>query len=237
MMAPSSEPPMPTRQVFHADALAWLGARAPLSGCSVITSLPDGAELPRLSFAQWCDWFVGAARLVLRSIPSGALAVFFQSDVLHRGLWVDKGAMVSEAAKAEAADLLFHKIVCRKPPGSACFGRASYAHMLAFGRAVNPSPGAARIDVLPDGGFRPGVKAMGALACRDACLEVTRLTLTRTIVDPFCGFGTVLAVANALGLDSVGVDLSAKMCRKARTLVIGEDGLAAVTASRRRDVL
>jgi tRNA G10 N-methylase Trm11 len=37
-------------------------------------------------------------------------------------------------------------------------------------------------------------------------------------VDPFCGWGTVLAVANALGMDAVGVDLSARMCRRARVL-------------------
>ena len=33
---------------------------------------------------------------------------------------------------------------------------------------------------------------------------------------PFCGWGTVLAVANALGLDAIGVDVSARMCRRAR---------------------
>jgi hypothetical protein len=30
----------------------------------------------------------------------------------------------------------------------------------------------------------------------------------------------VLAVANALGMDAIGVDLSARMCRRARKLVI-----------------
>ena len=224
-MAPSLEGSAPRRDVFHADALVWLEAHAPLAGASVVTSLPDGAELPTLGFSAWCDWFVAAARLVIHSISPGAMAVFFQSDVLHRGFWVDKGAMVSEAVRAEGADLLWHKIVCRKPPGSASFGRASYAHMLAVGRDLKPAPGIARVDVLPDGGFRPGIKSMGTTACRHACEEVVRMTETRTIVDPFCGFGTVLAVANALGLDSVGVDLSAKMCRKARTLVASRSDL------------
>lgn len=220
-MVPSPEGSAPRREVFHADAMEWLRAHAPLVAASVVTSLPDGAELPALGYSEWCDWFVAAARLVIRSLSPGAMAVFFQSDVLHRGFWVDKGAMVSEAAKGEGAELLWHKIVCRKPPGSTSFGRASYAHMLAFGRDLKPSPGACRVDVLPDGGFRPAVKSMGAIACRHACEDIIRITRTRTIVDPFCGYGTVLAVANALGLDSVGVDLSARMCRKARTLVVG----------------
>jgi tRNA G10 N-methylase Trm11 len=47
---------------------------------------------------------------------------------------------------------------------------------------------------------------------------VLQETPTRTIVDPFCGWGTALAVANALGMDAVGVDLSARMCRRARVL-------------------
>jgi tRNA G10 N-methylase Trm11 len=52
---------------------------------------------------------------------------------------------------------------------------------------------------------------------------VLRETATRTIVDPFCGYGTVLAVANALGLDAIGVDLSTRMCKKARSLAVTLD--------------
>ena len=51
-----------------------------------------------------------------------------------------------------------------------------------------------------------------------------RDTPTRTVVDPFCGWGTVLAAANAVGLDAVGVDLSARMCRRARGLVMDVAG-------------
>jgi hypothetical protein len=220
----------PSRQVFHADAIVWLAEHSPLVGCSVVTSLPDVSELPELGFDKWRDWFVAAAGLVLRSIPSGAIAIFFQSDVLHGGRWVDKAALVNQGAAATGTDLLSHKIVCRKPPGSASFGRASYAHMLSFGHDVSPARIHARVDVLPDGGERSGAKAMGALACRDACLDVLRMTRTRTIVDPFCGFGTVLAVANALGLHSVGVDISAKMCRKARNLSVALPAPAAATS-------
>lgn len=213
-------PGSPEREVFHADALPWLSERTPLAGCSVVTSLPDRAELPRLSFAAWQDWFVEAAVLVLAAVPPEGVTIFFQSDVLHAGLWVDKAALVHSAAARVGADTLFHKIVCRKPPGSASFGRSSYAHMLGFGRGVRPRHVRGRVDVLPDGGFRPGTKSMGVAACRDACRTVLDETATRTVVDPFCGFGTVLAVANALGMRAIGVDLSARMCRKARTLVL-----------------
>lgn len=59
---------------------------------------------------------------------------------------------------------------------------------------------------------------MGVNACVDACRFVARETTCHTVVDPFCGYGTALAVANAMGLHAVGVDLSARKCRRARNL-------------------
>jgi hypothetical protein len=216
---------IPSRQVIHADAIPWLNSHAPLSGCSVVTSLPDRAEMHGMGFETWRDWFVAAAGLVMGSVPANGLSIFYQSDVLHRGLWVDKAMLVEQAASAQSARLLFHTIVCKRPAGSASFGRAGYAHLLAFSRGIKPSHRQPRVDVLPSAGFCPGTKSMGLFACRDACLSILRETDTRTVVDPFCGYGTVLAVANAFGLDSIGVDLSVRMCRKARGLEIGRDQL------------
>lgn len=206
----------PDRRVHHGDALAWLGTHAPLLEASIVTSLPDLSELPALGFDEWGRWFEAAAELVAGSVPDGGVAIFFQSDIRHAGLWVDKGALVTRGAERAGSALLFHRIVCRKPPGTLTFGRATYAHLLAFGRGVRPT--GARADVLADGGPVAGRKAMGMRAALEACRFVRDETPTRTIVDPFCGWGTVLAAANALGLDAVGVDLSARMCRRARAL-------------------
>ena len=148
------------------------------------------------------------------------VAIFFQSDIKHGGFWIDKGALVSRAAERARMSCLFHKIVCRKPPGSSSFGRATYAHMLGFARGQPRRQKQERVDVLPDGGFQPGTKSMGVHACLDACRFVKAETTTRTVVDPFCGWGTVLAVANALGLDAVGVDIAPRMCRRASKLQI-----------------
>jgi hypothetical protein len=210
----------PSRVVHHAEAVAWLRARGRLDGCSVVTSLPDVSEIPALDLAAWARWFEDAAALVVDSVADEGVAVFFQSDIKRGGAWIDKGALVQRAAERAGARLLFHKIVCRKPPGTVTFGRAAYSHLLAYSRGVRPRPERATADVLPDAGFMPGTKAMGVAACVDACRFVQRETATRTVVDPFCGYGTVLAVANALGLDAVGVDLSARMCKKARTLAL-----------------
>jgi hypothetical protein len=222
LSTPTTVPPphVPTRIVHHGEALAWLRAEGPLVGASVVTSLPDVSEVPALGLDGWRTWFDEAVVTTMQSVPAEGVAIFFQSDIKHGGLWLDKGAMVARAAERAGMALLFHKIVCRKPPGTVTFGRASYSHLLGFSRSLRPTLQRATADVLSDAGFMPGSKAMGVNACVDACRFILCETTTRTVIDPFCGWGTVLAVANSLGLDAVGVDLSVRMCRRARQLRI-----------------
>jgi hypothetical protein len=208
----------PRREVHHAEALAWLGAAGTPAGASVVTSLPDVSEVG-LELDAWRAWFTGAAAAVMRAVPDEGVAIFFQSDIRAGGAWVDKGHLVSRAADETGMAALFHTIVCRLPPGTLSQGRATYAHLLGFGRRARP-PSRPIADVIPDGGFKPGNKAMGVNACVAACRYVMHETATRTVVDPFCGWGTVLAVANALGMDAIGVDLSPRMVRRARALEV-----------------
>jgi len=44
------------------------------------------------------------------------------------------------------------------------------------------------------------------------------------VIDPFCGVGTLLAVANEKGFDPFGVELSAKRAGKGRTLELKPRG-------------
>lgn len=217
------EGPRPNRTVFHADALEWLQAHAAPTNASVVTSLPDVSELPELGFDGWRRWFSEAARRVIEWVPADGLAMFFQSDVRRQGVWVDKSYLVLRALEQTAASLTFHKIVCRKAPGTITHGRASYSHLICISptaRAGVRSPGP---DVLADAGFMPSSKSMGVEACRLACRFLLSETATRVVVDPFCGHGTLLAVANALGLDAIGVDRSVRCCRAARKLDISLD--------------
>ncbi len=212
--------PAGRRTVHCADALEWLAAEGVLSGASVVTSLPDMSELPALSFEGWKAWFVAAARRVLAACPEDGVAVFLQTDVKKSGTWVDKGYLVQRAADEEGHALLWHKIVCRKPPGTVTWGRPSYSHLQCFSRGVRADLARCTADVLPSAGEMTWSKAMGVEACRLACRFVLDETRTRTVVDPFCGRGTVLAVANAMGLDAVGVEIAKKRARQARALTV-----------------
>jgi hypothetical protein len=209
-----------TRTVHHADALVWLPAQPVLSGCSFITSLPDVSEFPALSLADWQTWFTDAATLVLSKCPDDGVTIFYQTDIKREGTWVDKGFLCQKAAEREGHALLAHKIVCRTPPGTATFGRPAYAHLLVFSKGVRFEVRRSTADVLPETGETTWTRGMGLAACRAACKIVLENTTTRTIVDPFCGHGTVLAVANDLGLAAIGVDHSRKCVKIARELTV-----------------
>ncbi len=205
--------------VVQAEALAWMDANAPDPAASVITSLPDVSELA-LDLDGWRAWFIDAARRVIRWVPPTGVAIFYQSDIRHDGVWIDKGYLVMRAAEEERAIVLWHKIVCRRPPGTIGFGRPSYSHMICVTRTPRAPMRRPGPDVLPDAGFAPWSRAMGVAACEVACRFLLDETATRVVVDPFCGRGTVLAVANEMGLDALGVDIGAKRCRAARSLTL-----------------
>jgi hypothetical protein len=208
------------RTVFCEDALPWLEQRAKLASCSFITSLPDVSGLPELGLAAWQSWFITAAELTLAATPDDGVTIFYQTDIKRDGLWLDKSQLCHQAARQHGAALLWHRIVCRKPAGQANFGRPAYSHLLCYSRAVRDRASPPYPDVLPATGALTWSQAMGIEACRLACEYVISHTATRTIVDPFCGWGSVLAVANQLGLDAIGVERNRKRARKARNLLL-----------------
>lgn len=210
------------RRIVQGEALAWMAANAAQEGTSVITSLPDVSEMAELGLDGWRAWFVDASRKVIRWVPEAGVAIFYQSDVRHQGRWIDKGYLVMRAAEEEGAALVWHKIVCRRPPGTATLGRPTYSHMICVAHEARPPVRSPGPDVLPDAGAMAWSRAMGAEAARVACRYLKDETDTRVVVDPFCGRGTALAVANEHGFDAIGIDRSAKRCRAARRALASE---------------
>ncbi len=208
---------MPTRVVHQTDGVAWLASSALEAQHALVTSLPDSSEL-RLSFDAWQKWFSDTAALVCRATADDGVAIFFQTDVKRAGHWVDKSFLVQLGAREAGSHLLWHKIVCRAPAGVTTFGRPAYAHLLCFSRGLRLADSQASPDVLPRLGEMTWPRAMGIAACEATCQFLLAHTQCRTVVDPFCGVGSMLAVANAYGLDAVGVELSAKRAARARTL-------------------
>jgi hypothetical protein len=209
---------MPLRTIHHGDGVAWLRAARLGPSDALVTSLPDASEVPKLGPEGWRDWFVETAALASSRVHETAPAIFFQTDVKREGKWVDKAFLVQVGAERAGAALLWHKIVCRAPAGTTTFGRPAYAHLLCFSRALRLTPAQSSPDVLPRLGKMTWARAMGLEACDAVCRFLLAHTACSTVVDPFCGIGTMLAAANAHGLDAVGVELSRKRAEKARAL-------------------
>lgn len=212
------------RIVHTADAIEWLNSQTPLVGCSLVGSLPDISEFPGYSLEKWSDWFTSTAKLILTKTHPDGVSFFFQSDIKQDGYWVDKAFLVQKAAQDLGRKMLFHKIVCRYPVGTITMGRPSYSHVLAFTENVRPDFGKWTADVLPDTGEKTWVRGMGLDVSLMIAQFVKDQTQTQTIVNPFCGQGSMLAAANFHGLSAVGIERSPKRAEAARLLEISPDG-------------
>jgi hypothetical protein len=215
--------------VIHGDALDWLAAHPSLATASVIASLPDVGELG-VPLERWRAFFLAAARACLLTAADEGLCVFIHTDIKRDGRWISKAGLVLRVADELDIPLIFHKIVCRRPPGTRIHGRPGYTHMLAFSRraiddADHPTP-----DVLPDLGEMPWSHSIGTAAATAAVDAVRRLSpSTNRIVVPCCGIGTILAVANARGFDVFGIERNRKRADAARTFTLEPQPLRATT--------
>jgi hypothetical protein len=220
---PATSPPAPSatpqREIICADAIAWMKARGRIEGACAVTSLPDVSEIGK-SLSVWRAWFLDAVRLVVDSVPDASAALFFQSDIKRDGIWIDKGAMVTRAAEDAGARVLFHKIVCRRPPGMLTQGRPGFTHLVAVSRAMRCPEVLPIPDVIADAGRSLWVRAMGVRAAAHAVRFARDQVGAKLIFDPFCGVGTIPAVANALGLDALGVELAKKRCEQSRQQLV-----------------
>lgn len=212
------------RIVYCEDALEWLLNKPVLEGCSLIASMPDISEFHGYTLAAWKEWFTKTATLVLSRTPDDGVTIFYQSDIKVEGAWVDKGYLCQKAAESLGHELLWHKIVCRVRPGQPTFGRPAYTHVLCFSKNVRLHDlGKSSADVIPDIGEKTWERGMGLEACLMIGKFIAENTQTTTLVHPFCGQGAMLAVANNLGLNAIGIERSPKRAELARVLDVNEE--------------
>lgn len=249
--APSDGAARPGREVLCEDAVAWLEQLPPRGlppGSCVVTGIPDIQEVDpegRMGLDGWKAWFQRSVELILQRLPEGGIAVFMQTDVkvprdrahLRKSSdgcyweWVDKAQLVLlAAASVPGARLVWHKIVFGG--STEAVGRSSsvagYSHVLCF--AVGDEPESFTGAPFPDVS-RKGISTWAAGSGVQATERICEYVRTRgrtLVVDPFCGEGAVLAVANALGLASMGVEL----CKRRARLAAKLDGALLLEADR-----
>ncbi|MBC7427761.1 MAG: SAM-dependent methyltransferase [Bacteriovorax sp.] len=214
------------REVFCADALVWLESQSKesLAGSSLVASMPDISEFTNFSLAQWKEWFTNTAALIMSRTPDDGVVVFYQSDIKYEGEWVDKAYLVQKAAEQEGLALLWHKIVCRVDPGVATFGKPAYSHIICFSKNIRlHDMSRSTTDVIPELGEKTWVRGMGLENCLMIANFIATQTKSTTVVQPFCGEGSLLAAAAKKGLHGIGIERSPKRAEKARHLIISDD--------------
>ena len=196
-----------SKSIICADAIEWLKSNT----CeAVFTSPPDAEEIGR-TLDEWEGWFRNAVSLCFRA-ASGPV-VFYVTDRKSGGrIYSKAGIVLSESATCGAIPA-WHKICLRRDVGKTDLHRPTFTHLLAF----NGQPGRASPDVIQRGEavYRNGT---GIAAARVAVEWIMKQA--ESITDPFCGQGTILAVAEALGIPSTGIDIDETQCEKSRSLVL-----------------
>lgn len=120
---------------------------------------------------------------------------------------------------------MWHKIVLISDANKRSSGRPAYSHLVCFRKGAPTAAyrsGRYYIPDVFDRGHMLWPKGIGLHCCLAGISFLYTMETVTTVVDPFCGVGTVLAMANVLHLDAVGVEISSKRCTKARGLNISE---------------
>jgi hypothetical protein len=202
---------MTVRRVVQADLTDWL--RDPPAAGAVVTSLPDAAEVGMQPDA-WLEWYTSALLLCWERAVTlvGGPFVLLATDRKRDGHLVSKALLALEVVGPEL--LLWHRIALRRQPGQRDIHRPTYTHILAFGGR----PGPPMPDVVPPGRHpsRNSVSVPAALHVAAFLASVG----TRTVLNPACGAGTLLAAANAYGLDAYGCDTDPACVSRASLLVL-----------------
>ena len=193
------------KSILCADAIEWLESNT----CdSVFTSPPDAEEIEK-TLEDWGGWFRNAISLCFKS--SSGPVVFYVTDRKNGGRIHSKAEIVFSEAAICGAIPAWHKICLRRDVGQTDIHRPTFTHLLAF----NGLPGKASPDVIQRGKtiYKNGT---GLVAARVGVEWIKKQA--DNITDPFCGQGTIPAVAEALGLSATGIDIDETQCEKARVL-------------------
>jgi len=198
------------RQVLCQDALKWLSKNDNID--SIITSMPEMEEV-HLNIKEYEVFFRSAAKACFQSMNEDGYCIFLQTDRKYHG-WVDKGYWLTDEAYALGFHTVWKKIAVTKEIGKADLFRPTYSTMLCFTK--RGLVGKLFPDVIYSG-EKTYTHAFGVDAV-SLCVDYVKSHGIKLVVDPFCGSGTTLAIANKLGLDAIGIDLSKEACVIARKL-------------------
>lgn len=194
--------------------------------------IKDG-EIKEIIQAQiYKEWFVNTVTLIMSKLKKGQYAIFLQSDtkiidkqdnVLE---YIDKSHLCSMGAFNNDCKMMFHKLCTRgnssddKEVYKRSVGRPNFSHLICYGKGSEAKyfSNAYATPDINDRGDMLWSKGIGLDSCLLGLAFLRDTVNAKFIIDPFCGVGTVPAMANSIGISSLGIEISSKRCRQARKL-------------------
>jgi len=201
------------REVHEDDAFHYLAGCTPDEHTGIVTSVPD-ADALSLTQLEYSEWLTTACGALMGGLKDGCPLVLFQTDRKADGVWNSKAHQIMQQADLRGLDLLWHKIVVRRDPGKVDIHRPGFSHLIAFGYKCRP--GKATPDLIERS--KPVYKEGAPLGAAMVAAQFILNSGCDTLLDPFCGMGTFLAAANAVGMNSIGVEIDHERAERARIL-------------------
>ena len=140
--------------------------------------------------------------------------------------YIDKSHLLATAAKKANCVLMWKKITLNSVLEKRSYHRPTYSDLICFGKGepeaddskyTAPPKYNAEDFGVPDVITRGEMLWAKGVGIDAAILGINFLKYigkSSLIIDPFCGVGTILAVANYYGMDSFGVELSPKRSKQ-----------------------
>lgn len=198
------------RDVYCADALQWLSENK--NHKIIITSLPDKEEIG-MELKEWRQWIIDTSKLLQESLADDGIIFFYQTDRRFKGQIIDKKGLIGRYFNFMGYNMVLSKIVLKQKPNTTNLFRPTYTNLFAFSKKVKT--GKATPDVI-DSGKMLYKNAMGFNAV-ECCINFLKgKKINDVVVDPFCGMGSVLKIANHFGYDAIGVDILPSMVESSK---------------------
>lgn len=208
-----------SRKIIVANSLDWLSTQKDGSIPNVITGICDLDEIEHLAergMNEYIEFFNKIGALIFQKLNPAGYAIFIQTDRKYQREWIDKSYMLTDLAYKHGYKMVWHKIVLHRDVDKTDLHRPCYAHMLCYTKTG--TSGAATPDVIPvsDRLYKNGTPIEAAVRAVEFVKRYTKAG--PFVLDPFVGQGTIPAIANAFGLNAVGIDIDAAQAAKAEKM-------------------
>jgi len=146
------------------------------------------------------------------ALADDGIIFFYQTDRRYKGQIIDKKSIISNHfLNVGKYNNVFSKIILTHTPHTINFYRPTYSNLFAFSKkqtSYNKQP-----DVIMSG-KKIYKNAMGYNAITLCIDYLKKKDIKGTIIDPFCGKGSVLKIANDFGYNAIGVDIEPQHVKK-----------------------